>query len=768
VGSFEECASSGCWPRYFIGSKEGTVYFVLLGLAFEAFTDVVHSGIKRQSCSTRDLESWVPNGTRKSISEIDFDKPIESWDQDAVGRQDFVKVVLGHVMANSEPAVGVTADFGEGKSSVLHLLHRSLEDGRKSIVVPFRTWFPGDGKNLLESLFDTATVEIRKKYFLPSWRSTLRRYGRGVLGAAPKSWEFLGEFPPSGSQSSEIDELAQLFSKLPLRVVFLLDEIDRMHSEEFAVLLKVLRGAPELVNVSYICAFNKEALARLVSLNDEQFGLRYIDKFFPVQLQLPRVDDDLRECLFSDRLITIHQEEEVLPEGNRRRRWDELRTELWYDALDKRLANFRMIGQYLRGFQGSLHVLKSEVNLYDLLVIESVRLLLPATYKFIYENGTLFHEPPKGIERWNRSHREIDEEARKRRTYAAYDAHFKELANVDGELARNLLARIFPSVKNYLRNASKGSLPLTLENEEDDRRISDANFFPRYFIYAVPASMFGEKEMEEFMASLGKAADEAAVKSTVDATWPAADRDDLRRIHFLRRLAARGREIPERQAPWLATEMARRTGGMLSELVVYQVIKGLVFSIAARFQGTKQMQEVLEQVVESAESDRFASDVVYSSVSERSLADEVTDWKSFDPEEMKKTFGKRMRLRHPRPVTGLLSSGIDPLSFSRWKAYVPEDAPYIGDFLRSAFDSNAENLGIFLLWLLPGNVGYQNGAINFIESFYPVAEVIQRLKSTESKGLKWSTEEAAAIKRFWGFHSSEGGGHLPPSDEDAS
>jgi hypothetical protein len=81
--------------------------------------------------------------------------------------------------------------------------------------------------------------------------------------------------------------------------------------------------------------------------------------------------------------------------------------------------------------------------------------------------------------------------------------------------------------------------------------------------------------------------------------------------------------------------------------VVYQVIKGLVFATCSTL---PRNQRVLEQVVRDAGSDRFAFDIVYSAVSQRDLADEVTNWDGFDSERVKKVFGDRMRARNPTPV----------------------------------------------------------------------------------------------------------------------
>jgi hypothetical protein len=333
-------------------------------------------------------------------------------------------------------------------------------------------------------------------------------------------------------------------------------------------------------------------------------------------------------------------------------------------------------------------------------------MLLPSTYAFVYQNGRYFHEPPGGIERWNRTQLEIDQEERKKATTTALDAYFEGLSRSDFELVRDLLSRIFPSVKAYFREKSKGLGPLITQNSEGERKISDPNFSSRYFIYAVTATMFGEKEMDEFIAAIRDAKKET-IGARVDATLPETGRDDLRRIHFLRRLRAKVSQIPDQQAGWLAGVMAERTSEMLSDHVAYQVIKGVVLALAARFQETPELQRVLQALVQNAGSDRFASDIVYSSVSAREGADEVTNWDGFDSERIKKVFGHRMRLRHPKPVSKILTSNLDdPLAFSRWRFYVPEDVPYLTEYFRSAFDFSTENLGIFLQWLLPGNVAY--------------------------------------------------------------
>jgi hypothetical protein len=139
------------------------------GVAFEILTDFNERGSKGEAYSPGQIAQWVPpRQSRGKVLAIGFDKPIQTWQEDAVGRQDVVETVLAQVLVDREPAIGITADFGEGKSSVLELIRNSIDRGGKAIAVPFRTWLPGSEETFLDSLFGTATAAVRTRYFLPS------------------------------------------------------------------------------------------------------------------------------------------------------------------------------------------------------------------------------------------------------------------------------------------------------------------------------------------------------------------------------------------------------------------------------------------------------------------------------------------------------------------------------------------------------------------------------------------------------------------------
>jgi len=733
-----------CWMR-----GHYWILFIAAAAIFQVLTEVVQAHRPVQPFTRQQIAAWIPRSPKSSVTSITFDKPIESWAQDAIGRQNFVETVLSRVLIHGEPAIGITADFGEGKSSVLHLIRDSINRGERAIAVPFRTWLPGSEEAFVDSLFGTATVAVRSKFFLPGWQSTFKKYRRAVLGLVPNSWTFLTDLLPPDSQAGRIDELTRLVSKLPVRVIFLLDEIDRMHAEELTILLKVLRGAPELTNVSYIGAFSKDAVARVLSPDDENFGRQYLEKFFPVELRLPAIDEDLRQYLFLHQIDAILEERpESFKEPDSRKHFDENLMDLWQQALKRRATSFRLLGQILRAFESSFQDIGGEVNAFDLLTIECVRLLLPDTYEFVYQNRQHFCSPPKGIERWSSDFTEIDEQARTKARAIAFNTYFKNVPEAAKNLALILLAMIFPTVDNYARENSLHT-PV-IRDRSTERRISDADFFTRYFTYAVPATRFGEEDMDKFI-ELVRDVNSGQLGSKVKEFYPTTERDDLRRLDFLRQLIRRAGEIGEHQSELLAVYLAEHSSDMRSEDIAYILTRSLVLKLASRLQGSAQLLECLRIIVLHADSDRFASDITCACVSARDSTDEISNWMGVDPGQISAAFGERMRALRPRSVATLQLSSENVLAFIRWRLYVPADVPHITDYFRSAFDSDIRNLGIFLEWLLPGNVHYNDGPIKFVDSFFPVSDVVERLKRSVEMGVSWTPGQRAAIERFWEF-----------------
>jgi hypothetical protein len=76
-------------------------------------------------------------------------------------------------------------------------------------------------------------------------------------------------------------------SRLPKRIVVLLDELDRMERAELLSLLKVVRGIASLPNVSFVCAAERKKRTKTVFEESGDDANLYFEKFSPSSVQIP-------------------------------------------------------------------------------------------------------------------------------------------------------------------------------------------------------------------------------------------------------------------------------------------------------------------------------------------------------------------------------------------------------------------------------------------------------------------------------------------------
>jgi predicted KAP-like P-loop ATPase len=190
------------------------------------------------------LSAWRPDTA---------DNPIEDWEKDAIGRNGIVDLLVRHIFLLHTPVIALQGAYGNGKSSTLGLLKKSLE--REAIVVEFNAWLPNSNESLIDALFHDVAVSVGRRYYIPRLRTRLRSYAR-MIGGAVSSLGILKEMLSPNSQADGIVELKVVLGSLPVPVIVFLDEIDRMQSDDQRVILKALRGASSLPNVTFICAFD--------------------------------------------------------------------------------------------------------------------------------------------------------------------------------------------------------------------------------------------------------------------------------------------------------------------------------------------------------------------------------------------------------------------------------------------------------------------------------------------------------------------------------
>jgi hypothetical protein len=304
--------------------------------------------------------------------------PITDWSADLLGRTAVVELLADQAFRFRTPVIALNGRRGDGKSSVLNLLRSAVKG--QAVVVSFNAWLPGSEATFAADIFGDIATECRRYVKVPHLRKVTLAFARTVSGSV-SYLAGLKELIPSLSQRDELQQLRDAFCRVPLPILVLLDEIDRMQKEELLVLLKVLRGADTIQNVTFVCAFSEDEVRGITGLSPED-----LEKFFPVSVTLstpaPEIvgaglQSQLKEQLDRQGWFSADQDADFA----------RLFEQLWVDALQSICSNLRKAWLLLNDVLAAGRPIVREINPLDLAGIVAIKRFSPGVYRKINENA---------------------------------------------------------------------------------------------------------------------------------------------------------------------------------------------------------------------------------------------------------------------------------------------------------------------------------------------------------------------------------------------
>ncbi len=436
------------------------------------------------------------------------DEPIESWEQDALGRAAVVEILTSKIMIGKAPVIALSGPLGVGKTSVLNLLQAHLRD--KAIVVRFVTWLPGSQDVLSSYLLADIASECRKHYMIPGLRRSANRVARALAQTVPYLKGTL-EFLPTATQRDDILALREALSRIPKRVVVLLDELDRMEKEEVLTLLKMLRGISELPNCTFLCAVSLEELMQVVRGEKEDSRL-YFEKFFPVTVTLPKPEGETLRRAAVQRIAQAFAREPWFNTPAEQERFESDLAKCWKDTAAPFCGTLRSIGLLVTDLEIAARLLRRQVDALDLTLITALRRFKPDVYELISRNA----RPLTGGEHPVRSGEYLHEDQKQKEVQAFRDELQPLLSSQDEAAVRSILRCLFPKFSRL----GDSTRPACVNRGDlgNDRRISQPSMFPAYFRYEIPEGVFSFVELEQFLSAFGVAGDNENRRSVYGET----------------------------------------------------------------------------------------------------------------------------------------------------------------------------------------------------------------------------------------------------------
>jgi hypothetical protein len=464
------------------------------------------------------------------------DNPITSRKEDQLGRASFADSIATAVRsldASRGLVVAVVGPWGVGKTSVLNMVVEALEEPSALEAVEFNPWLFSGTEQLVANFFGELASQLRVK---PSKREKLADllgdYADALaslkaipvagqwLGVAGGGGKFLGRLIRRGNGkdaiSAQRQRLEQALGQLDQPIVVVIDDIDRLQSQEIRDVFRLVRLTGHFPQLIYLLAFDRTRVERV--LDQEGFeGRAYLEKIVEVIYDLPPVSPPALETVLVDGLSSATASLTTGPFDAER--WPDV----FYLAVRPLFANLRDVKRYLAALPAMLTTLGDEVALIDVLALEAVRVLLPNVHTELpgAANALTAVNPGSvsGVEA------------------GAPVLHMIEVAGSHGQAVQELCRLLFPATEDLFGGASYG--PEWFSQWRRERRVASPQVLGFYLSRVLEPGVAPASMVE---AAFGALTDEATLRTLL------RDLDSATLEDLLARLEAYQDEFPPEAA----------------------------------------------------------------------------------------------------------------------------------------------------------------------------------------------------------------------------
>lgn len=440
------------------------------------------------------------------------DQPrILNSDSDKYGRLNLVELVrksIMHLTDSTTPSVcyGIYGKWGEGKTSFLKTVSDQIGKDNDSIqVIWFSPWMLNSEEALLKDFFDSIS-----KPFVGKLKDLLEKYGelikggteittkiventvanedpsflgkivcrvlrKGICEGIEKGKQLVATLQPSLQERKEA--ISKILEKEKRHLIIIIDDIDRLDKNEIHAVFRLVRQVADFDNTIYVLSMDQDIVAKSLGgfFGDSTIdGRNFIDKIVQVPVVLPTIQ--------STRLNTELQNEFTRLFGSLNIEFQIKDVDNLTEILSQILLTPRLIIRYFNQLRFILPLLKNEINIKDLCIVEAIKVINANAYQQIYLNKPALLRDPLSLKEFSDN---MDEEIKNRYEKALMKI-VNELPENIGKLIYDLLDDIFS--KNTFLQFDKYT----------NKSLSNEIYFPYYFISSVPDGLITFEKINEF------------------------------------------------------------------------------------------------------------------------------------------------------------------------------------------------------------------------------------------------------------------------------
>lgn len=461
------------------------------------------------------------------------DQPISAKKHDKLGRKRFAEQLAYRIKkcgGKDSCVLAITGGWGSGKTSVKNMLVQSLSDTGKSpvTVLEFNPWQFSGHTSLTEAFFEELAKTFRRQTSEDSKKLAARlgfysrmiTLGRGAFNflkyacsASSPSDNLIPDFgidiaidgaknilkvgqdaalAEAAMRESMPDfkkSLSNDIGRQPKPLVVIIDDIDRLTTQEIRELFQLVKSNADFPNTVYVLLFDRHVVAEALDETTGRRGHLFLEKITQAIYPVPQPRLEVIHKLLCDGIDKI-----LLTSTKQKSLWEQQRwEEAWPSGLRPYFENLRNVYRFLNSLEFHASQLVDgdvmEFNSVDLLALEVLRLFEPALYEIVPKyRASLVGDSMESMMAI------LAPDAEKSSARQARVAHILTSANRK-DPAKVLIKILFPRFFN------EEVSDLTMHK---GLRVGNSQFFDRYFSLSLSDFEVPKKKLDQLLTSVEK------------------------------------------------------------------------------------------------------------------------------------------------------------------------------------------------------------------------------------------------------------------------
>ena len=386
-----------------------------------------------------------------ALSSPKTDRPIEHISEDVLERAHSAELFAQNVLSldfSRGLVVGILGPWGSGKTSYVNLARRAFGAG-EAHVIDFNPWMFSGVDRLVDAFFAEVSAELQLLPQLSEAGKQLEEYGELLSGLG---WiPILGPWAErarlalrlvggglkksKGGTAARRKHVERALGKLAKPVIVVLDDIDRLTTQEIRQVFQLVRLTASFPNVIYVLAFDRQRVEQALT-EDGVPGRAYLEKILQLAVDLPLASQEvLQSQIFQALDSAIGGKHNVGEVDN------DTWPNLFFNIVRPLLKSMRDVSRYALSVRGTAMALEGQVALGDVLALESVRIFLPDFFDMLTRHVDLLTNVSDSMGRGSRDERN--------------KAQLESLLATAGDetaVRRAVLKELFPACRRYLDN----------------------------------------------------------------------------------------------------------------------------------------------------------------------------------------------------------------------------------------------------------------------------------------------------------------------------